>query len=94
VHYYTQFTHVIRNALEYIGWGPFILIIVGLLTSWIPLGIILLIIGVAWAIFKHINLGNIEWYIRMTDNTHSRKMTTMMTMTILREEDIVSDVAG
>jgi len=58
----------IVEYIEYIGWGPFILIIVGLLTSWIPFGIILLIIGVAWAIFKHINLGNIEWNVRMTDN--------------------------
>jgi hypothetical protein len=58
----------IVEFIEYIGWGPFILIIVGLLTSWIPLGIILLIIGVAWAIFKHINLGNIVWNVRVTDN--------------------------
>jgi hypothetical protein len=58
----------IVEYIEYIGWGPFIIIIFGLLTSWIPLGIILLIIGVAWAIFKHINLGDIEWNVRVTDN--------------------------
>ena len=71
----------IVEFIEYIGWGPFVLIIVGLLMSWIPLGIILLIIGVAWAISKHMNLGdvegiffkyldlgNIEWNVRVTNN--------------------------
>jgi hypothetical protein len=43
----------IAEFIQYIGWGPFILIVLGLFTIWAPMGFIFILLGVAWAFLGH-----------------------------------------
>ena len=59
----------IDEYLQYIGLGPFILIILGLLTILTPIWFIFIIFAVAWIILRHTDFGkrgrNVN--VRLTD---------------------------